>query len=98
MVGPPELETVGHPSNSGNRNLAILLFAPSLEIQVHSLKSVLGHFYRAWDSFIVPRFPSDRHFHRFWFSLALSIIDLLTVGLHFRNMLQILLALMNASA
>jgi hypothetical protein len=55
---------------------------------------LLGRFqgqWEEWDSFIVPRFPSARHFHRFCFSVAFLIIDLLTVGLHLRDILQILL-------
>jgi hypothetical protein len=32
-------------------------------------------------------------FHRFWFSLAFLITDLLTVGLHLRDVLEILLRL-----
>ena len=46
-----------------------------------------------WDSFIVPHFPSGRHFHRFRFSFAFSIIDLLTIGLDLWDILYILLGL-----
>ena len=61
--------------------------------------------WEAWDSFIVPRFPSARHFHRgrrnaFCFVILtvkltriLPVADLLAVGLDLRFMLQSLLCL-----
>src|SRR5258708_7876735 len=58
-----------------------------------------------WDGFIVPRFPSDRHFHRrrrhdFRFIVgpvklpaSLLIAELLAVGPYLRLMLDVLLCL-----
>ena len=55
--------------------------------------SISKDLWEEWDSSIVPLFPSGRHFHRFSFSLAFSISDHLTVGLHLCSKVELLVSL-----